>query len=111
MIEEMKRQNLQMLGFFTAIISFTVGSIQIVKSQPFISAVLLLLVLAGILLVIYAGFSYVMFSNSTYENARKNFVVFGVGAIIIVLSIVAYQQGWLGEVVSFESIEGVQKGT
>src|SRR5699024_4927576 len=45
MIEEMKRQNLQMLGFLTAIISFTVGTFQVLQTQSFTSAFILLLTL------------------------------------------------------------------
>ncbi|GAA0433835.1 hypothetical protein GCM10008983_08020 [Lentibacillus halophilus] len=95
MIDGMRQQNLQMLGFFTAIISFTVGSIQIIKGQSFTAAVLLLLVLGGILLVAYAGFSFLMFTNDKAGHSGKTMIVISLGIGLIVCSLITYQQGWL----------------
>ena len=96
MLEDMKQQNLQMLGFFTAIITFTVGSIQIIREQSFIGAALLLLVLAGVLLIAYAGFGFLMFSIQKRAGYVKEIIVLVIGLALIVLSLLAYNQQWFG---------------
>lgn len=96
MLEDMKQQNLQMLGFFTAIISFTVGSIQIIKEQSFAGAALLLLVLAGVLLIAYAGFGFLMFSINKRSGYMKQLIVFVLAILMICAALFVHKIGWLG---------------
>lgn len=56
-LSEMRSQNLTTLGLFTAILSFTLGSIQIVQNQPFDLAARLIIIMAGCILVVYGLFS------------------------------------------------------
>lgn len=97
MLEAMKEQNLQMLGFFTAIISFTIGSFQIVKNQSLPEAMLLLITLAGILLIAYAGFSFLIF-KAEREILVKNGIILIFSLVLIIFSILAYQFEWIGEI-------------
>lgn len=109
MLESMKQQNLQMLGFFTAIISFTIGSFQIIRDQSFTAAVLLLLVLAGTLLIAYAGFSFLIFTAKR-TMLIKNMIVLSIGVLLIIFSMMTYQNDWIGDVATIEYNKGVQEG-
>lgn len=107
MIEEMKRQNLQMLGFFTAIISFTVGTFQVLQAQSFTSAFSLIMTMGGVLLIAYAGFSYTILGIVHEDEQSKNKLrfskhylpIFIIGALMIAIAIFVYKFNFL-EVVS-----------
>ncbi|WP_258756453.1 hypothetical protein [Cytobacillus firmus] len=55
-ISKLKTENLQMLGFFTAIISFTIGSLNILGNKNFLESALLILILSGSLVLAFVGF-------------------------------------------------------
>jgi tetratricopeptide (TPR) repeat protein len=56
-LDRLKRESLMMLGFFTAILSVTIGSVQLLAGQTFQDAAMLIMVLTGAMLVVYSGFS------------------------------------------------------
>ncbi|PSR33644.1 MAG: hypothetical protein C7B46_08520 [Sulfobacillus benefaciens] len=52
--------NLQFLGFFTALLSFVVGSTQILSHEPLAVAEHLIMTLGGVMLMVLVGFTMVM---------------------------------------------------
>jgi len=67
-LEEFRGQNLATLGLFTAILSFTLGSLQIVQGQSFDDAARLIIVLAGALLTVYGVFAMIVRRSSSSSN-------------------------------------------
>lgn len=86
-LEELKKENLMILGFFTAIISVTIGSIQLLERQPFMEAAMLIIVLAGALLSVFAGFTG-LFSEGRRDWLRtaaffiSGVVLIGLGLLV-----------------------------
>lgn len=88
-MEHIKTQNLQMLAFFTAIISFIIGSINILsKQQTFLDSAMLMLILAGILMLVNVGFS--MLLTSVRQNGWKLAFVTLVGVALIASGFAAH---------------------
>ena len=87
-LEEVRTQNLQILGFFTAIISFTIASIQILNQQTFKDASLLIVVLIGALLTGYSGFFALMPTNQV--SMRRILTVALSGIALILVSVAVY---------------------
>lgn len=85
----LRQQNMQMLAFFTAIISFTIGSINIIGLQNnFYFASLIILVLGGSLLLINLGLGIIL-STSPFKW-RKNIFIATVGMLLIVMAVGLY---------------------
>ena len=77
-------KNMEYLGLFAGIISFTIGSIGIagsVAGQSLAAAAGLIIVLLGALLCVFAGFGVILHGFNC--KAFRNLVVFIMGAIII----------------------------
>lgn len=74
---------LEFLGFFAAVVSFTIGSIQIINNQSFSDAKNLIVILFAVLLCVFSSFGILLhgFGKRTLPNA----VIFGIGLIIILL--------------------------
>ena len=69
-MDSMRNANLQMLTFFTAIISFIIGSVNIIGNQEsFFDASLLMLIFAGTLLLINLG-TAIVFTDIKLKNFR-----------------------------------------
>jgi len=78
-------KNMEYLGLFAGIISFTIGSIGIstsVASQSLAAAAGLIIVLLGALLCVFAGFGFIL--HGMNRKAIRNLVVFIMGAVIAV---------------------------
>lgn len=71
-LENAKTENLQMLGFFVAIITFTLGSFNIVKQDKIMDSVFLLFILTGCLIISYVAFT-VLFSNN--QNSKGKILI------------------------------------
>ena len=80
-MNDLKKSNLEFLGFFAALISFTIGSIQIVNNQTFIDAIQLILIFSASLLCSFGGFGIII--NGATKNYRS-YVIFFLGLIMIV---------------------------
>jgi tetratricopeptide (TPR) repeat protein len=86
-MESMKAQNLQMLAFFTAIISFTIGSINILNNQrSFMQSAMLILILAGAMVITNTLFSILL--TTIKQNIWKYILVVIVGFLLIGIGIV-----------------------
>lgn len=84
-INSINVQNLEFLGFFVALVSFTLGSISFIKENSFETCATLILVLMGALLVAFSGLGFILHG---FENKVKpNLAVMGIGALIIVGSL------------------------
>jgi tetratricopeptide (TPR) repeat protein len=81
-LNKVKTENLQILGFFTAIISFTIGSINLLAKQSFIEAALLIIILTGALLLGYAGFSTLIQTKTA--NIKLTLLISLIGLLLIV---------------------------
>jgi tetratricopeptide (TPR) repeat protein len=66
-LESAKTENLQMLGFFVAIITFTLGSFNLIKQEDIMDSVFLIFVLTGCLIISYIAFT-VLFSNNQSDK-------------------------------------------
>jgi hypothetical protein len=84
-IDEASTKNLEFLGFFAAILSFTIGSIQIATSLAAQDAARLIFVLMGGLLGVFAGFGMLV-AKPTRGGYIRVGVVFVVGGLIVLSS-------------------------
>lgn len=82
-LENAKTENLQMLGFFVAIITFTIGSFNLVKQDHILDTVFLLFVLTGCLIISYVAFT-ILFSNN-HTNKWKVIGAFSLGMMLLSL--------------------------
>lgn len=83
-MDSMRNTNLQMLTFFTAIISFIIGSVNIIsKQESFFSASLLMLVFAGTLLLINLA-AAIIFTDIKLKNFR--FIITLLLGIVLIAS-------------------------
>ncbi|MFI5695414.1 tetratricopeptide repeat protein [Kribbella sp. NPDC051586] len=81
-IDESSTRNLEFLGFFAAILSFTIGSIQIAISLTPSQAARLIIVLMGVLMGVFAGFGLLVSSPSKAGYLRAA-IVFTFGSLIV----------------------------
>lgn len=82
--KEVNIKNLEFLGFFAAIVSFTIGSIQIVNKQTFDQASSLIIVLFGALIAVFGGFGFVL--HGWNKKSVPSLIVFVLGALIVLLT-------------------------
>lgn len=86
-LEVARIRNIEFLGFFTALISFTIGAIQILDNQNFNDAFRLILVLCGGLMLVLGGFGIIL---SGSKRLKRSVVVWFMGtALILIASISA----------------------
>jgi len=86
----LRQQNLQMLAFFTAIISFTIGSINIIGAQDnFYYAGLIILLLGGSLLLIHLGLGILLSTGRPFKW-KANLFIAGVGMLMIAGAVCLY---------------------
>ena len=77
-------KNMEYLGLFAGIISFTIGSIGIATSvagQSLIAAAGLIIVLMGALLCVFSGFGFIL--HGINKKTIRNLIVFIMGVLII----------------------------
>lgn len=82
-IDESNVRNLQFLGFFAALISFTIASVQIAAAQPPNDAIRLIIVLTGGLLVAFSGFGVLLEGGRLGAPVRRIVLVGLIGAAVI----------------------------
>lgn len=85
-LDESKRSNLEFIGFFAALISFTIGSIGLAQGAQPKDAALLIVILAGALLLAFGGFSVIVCRQKD-EIVRKAVPITLVGLLVIVIGI------------------------
>ncbi len=88
-VEAATMKNLEFIGLFAGIISFTIGSLQIAGGQPFREAARLIIVLLGALLVAYSGFGIVIGANARTDGRQlwRPVLVAALGSAMIAGSI------------------------
>lgn len=90
-LDDSSVKNLEFLGLFAGIISFTIGGISIVASASqfsFTGAAGLLVVLMGTLLEVFCGFGVILHGlGKTPENRQRNLVVCIFGVVMIALGL------------------------
>lgn len=74
-------KNLEFLGFFAAIVSFTIGSVQIINNQSFENARNLIVVLFAALLSVFSAFGFIL--HGFGKKSIPNIIVFIIGIIIL----------------------------
>lgn len=81
-------RNLEFLGFFAALVSFTIASVQILTKTSFKEAFELILELGGVLIIVMGSFGIILNGN---KYIKRSIVVFIMGIICIALAIVVYK--------------------
>jgi tetratricopeptide (TPR) repeat protein len=84
-VQGIKSENLQTLGFFVAIISFTIGSINLLKERTFLESSFLILILTSSLTLAYVGFSLVFQFNM--KKGKQTAIISVLAVLIIIGSI------------------------
>jgi uncharacterized membrane protein YphA (DoxX/SURF4 family) len=86
-MDKLQKDNLQFLGFFVAIISLTIGSLNIIGDKTFIETALLILILTGSIILGYVtlGFLFNTSKSSKYPQMIALFIgiLFIVGSILV----------------------------
>ncbi len=83
-VEKAKTRNIEFLGFFTALVSFTIGAIQIISNQTFNDAFRLILVLCGGLMLVLGGFGIIL-SGIKYIQRSIAMWLMGISVVLIAL--------------------------
>ena len=86
-IEDSKTSNLEFLGFFTALISFTIGSLGLVQDATPLDAAGIIVVLAGALLLVFAGFTFIILRDPQAIK-RKSLPMAVMGLIVLIAGFV-----------------------
>lgn len=89
-VEDLRSQNLTTLGLFTAILSFTLGSLQIAQGQAFEQAASLIIVMAGSIMTVYGLFLLVVRRNLR-DTSRPMVALSVLGAAIVIVALVLGQ--------------------
>lgn len=87
-IDKSKYDTLSFLGFFTALISFTMGSYQLAENVDFTQRVQLMLVLCGAIILAFSGLRIIVKSRSGGFRDVIFMVVLGVSIILAALLII-----------------------
>jgi tetratricopeptide (TPR) repeat protein len=80
-LHSIKAENLQMLGFFVAIISFTMGSLNILQGKKFLESGLLILILMGSTVLAYIGFGLLI----NIQVRKKAMIIVSILALLVVI--------------------------
>lgn len=80
-ISELKARNLEVIGLFVAIISFTIGSFEIVKQAKFIDQIFSIIILMCMTLVVYGGLGIILHGK---KFCLRNIIIIILGIIVIV---------------------------
>ena len=78
-------KNLEFLGFFAALVSFIIASVQILTKLSFQEAFQLILELGGMLMLVLSSFGIILNNN---KHIKSNVVVFLMGIITIALALI-----------------------
>jgi tetratricopeptide (TPR) repeat protein len=81
-IDELKKENLQILGFFAAVLSLTIGSIQLLSKESFQDATLLIITLGGTLLTVYTGFILAIGGMPNRRRHLFSIMILGIAMIV-----------------------------
>jgi len=87
-IKDSLNKNLEFLGFFTALISFIIASVQILTKSNFQDAFQLILELGGMIMLVLSSFGIILNGN---KNIKRSIVVFTMGIITILLALCIHQ--------------------
>lgn len=87
-MEKLQKDNLQFLGFFVAIISLTIGSLNIIGDKTFIETALLILILTGSIILGYLSLGFIFYTRTT--NKYSQIIVLCIGSLFIIGAILAY---------------------
>ncbi|MDP9800861.1 hypothetical protein J2S49_000937 [Arcanobacterium wilhelmae] len=82
-----KRDNLEFLGFFAGLISFTIGTLQLGKEYSAQETAGTMVVLAGALLIAFSGFSFIV-QNSWNRILKKAVPMGGLGVAAVAAGLV-----------------------
>lgn len=77
----LKSENLEILGFFVAIISFTIGLLTLAQNGPFIERICTIVVLMSALLFVYGGLGIVLHGK---EKCGRNIIIMIMGILFII---------------------------
>ena len=83
-IKDSLNKNLEFLGFFTALISFIIASVQILTKSNFQDAFQLILELGGMIMLVLSSFGIILNGN---KYIKRSIVVFIMGIITILLAL------------------------
>lgn len=83
-----KYDNLSFLGFFSAVISLIIGTIQTLTATSLVEKYQILMALAGVIIISFGSLNLIMLKRDTMKYSILTAVLmFGFGALLIILSI------------------------
>ena len=88
LIEKLKIQSIELLGLFSAIISFIIGGLQLFVNKAFDESISILLAYAGALLTIYSSLGIILYGK---KYKFRTFLVFAIGLFLIILSLIIWK--------------------
>ncbi|MCK9472016.1 MAG: hypothetical protein M0Q88_09735 [Bacilli bacterium] len=83
--EKAKFENLSFLGFFTALLSLIIGSIQLAQNAEFADIIRSILVLSGGLILALGAFNMILLKSK--QQIIISIILFGIGLFIIILAL------------------------
>lgn len=82
--EQARTRNLEFLGFFVALVSFTIGSVHVAAQRPLLEAAQLIVTLSGALMLSFSGFTILLYGTSQKMRFISLFVI---GGVVIIASL------------------------
>lgn len=82
--ESLRSENLEIIGFFVAVISFTIGLLSLAQTGTFIEKVCTIIVLMSALLIVYGGLGIILHGK---QNGLRNGTIIVLGILLIAAAI------------------------
>ena len=83
-IDDTLNKNIEFLGFFAALVSFVIASVQLLTNQSFEDAVKLIVVLGGVQMLVIGSFSIIL---SGKKGLNRSIIVFIMALVTIVVGV------------------------
>ncbi len=80
-------KNLEFLGFFIAVISFTLGSLQLASSESVMETAILIITLMSTLLIAFSAFGFILHGVRERSRTIANTIVALMGVIMLIFSL------------------------
>lgn len=87
-----KMQNIEILGLFVAVISFTIGSLNLISTETILNRIYIIIILMASILVVFGGLGIALHGKA---NFGRNLALIIIGCVIVAAIIFFVTSMWL----------------